>query len=546
MKNLRFLTLSIFSGLLFAFSWPGIGDFSFLIFFALVPLLILENEISRETVFFKSNFKVFLYSYVGFFVFNLLTTWWIYKASLWGACAAIICNSLFMAVVFWLFHSTKRKVGEKPAYIGLIFYWIAFEYLHLNWELSWPWLTFGNVFANNPEWVQWYEYTGILGGSFWILSINILFFLGFRQIYFRSGKNLLKIVYPLAALVLFFSMSLWSDGMYKNYKIQGEDKEIVIIQPNIDPYYEKFWGMSESDQIDRLIALSHKKVTENTDFVVMPETAFPMAYWEHEFEYLYGTEQVRKLINDYPQLRVIVGLSTTKLYIQGDELSETAKPFPDGKGHYDNYNSAIQIDSSKKIPIHHKSRLVLGAETVPFLKYLPFMKRLSIDLGGTSGTLGYQEYPTVFHGSTKRAATVAPIICYESIYGEYVTEYIKQGANLLFVITNDGWWGNTPGYKQHFAYSRLRAIESRRGIARSANTGISGFINQRGDVLKKSDWWVQASLLGSLKSNNEITFYAEHGDYFGRISALVAILLLLFTIVKKLNKTEQRLNQNKQ
>ena len=546
MKNLRHLSLSIFSGLLFAFSWPAIGGFPFLIFFALIPLLILESEISRETGYFKTNFKVFFYSYAGFFVFNLLTTWWIYKASLWGACAAVICNSLFMSVVFWLFHSTKRKVGEKPAYIGLVFYWIAFEYLHLNWELSWPWLTFGNVFANHPSWVQWYEYTGILGGSIWILAVNILLFLGFRHIYFRTNKILLKIFYPLFAIFVFIAPYLWSKSIYRNYEPKGRNKEIVVVQPNIDPYYEKFWGMSESDQIDRLIELSREKVTPNTQFVVMPETAFPMAYWEHEFEFLYGTEQIRKLIDDYPQLRVIVGLSTSKLYPEGDELSETARPFPDGKGHYDNYNTAIQIDSSGSIPIHHKSKLVLGVEKVPFLKYIPFMKKLSIDLGGSSGSLGYQDRPSVFKGSENTDAVAAPIICYESIYGDYVAEYVQQGAELLFVITNDGWWGNTPGYEQHFAYSRLRAIEFRRGIARSANTGISGFINQRGDVLNESDWWVQASLLGNLKANNEETFYAEHGDYFGRTSAMVAILLLLFTLVKKLNKTEQRLNQVKQ
>ena len=270
-------------------------------------------------------------------------------------------------------------------------------------------------------------------------------------------------------------------------------------------------------------------------------TAFQMAYWDHEFEYLYGTEQVRNLIKDYPQLRVIVGLSTSKFYADKEALSETARPFPDGKGYYDNYNSAIQIDSGSAIPIHHKSKLVLGVEKLPFLQYLPFMKKLSIDLGGASGSLGYDDKPSVFGQDQENTAQVAPIICYESIYGEYVGEYVEGGADLLFVITNDGWWGSTPGYEQHFAYSKLRAVEFRRGIARSANTGISGFIDQRGDVVKQSDWWVQASLRAQLKSNDKVTFYAKFGDYIGRISAMVTVLLLLFTIVKKLNKTEQRL-----
>lgn len=538
--KIKLLLLSILSGLLFAISWPAIGNLSFLVFIALIPLLFVEQIISSRTAYFQTDIKVLLYSYLSFFVFNLLTTWWIYKASLWGAGMAIICNSLFMAVVFWLFHISKRKIGKREGYIALIIYWLAFEYLHLNWDLSWPWLTFGNVFAIKHQWVQWYEFTGVLGGSFWVLIVNVLLFQLSSLLLSGSPKRKAKILYALAALILLLVPYIISKKIYANYEIEGNAAEIVVVQPNIDPYYEKFWGMSESDQIDRLISLSREKLSSKTQFVVMPETAFPMAYWEHEFEFLYGTEAVRKMIADYPQLRVIVGLTTSKLYVEGDELSNTARAFPNGKGHYDNYNSAIQIDSSKHIPIHHKSKLVLGVEMLPFTKYLPFMKKLSIDLGGSSGSLGYQEVPSVFSSEVSEY-TIAPIICYESIYGEYVNQYAQQGAGLYFIITNDGWWGNTPGYLQHFYYSKLRAIESRRGIARSANTGISAFINQKGDVIQQSEWWVQDSMKGILHDNEGITFYNNHGDYIGRTAAFLSPLLLLLCLVKNLNKTEQRL-----
>jgi apolipoprotein N-acyltransferase len=418
---------------------------------------------------------------------------------------------------------------------------VAFEYLHLNWELSWPWLTLGNVFANSVSSVQWYEFTGVLGGSFYVLVANLLFF-GLAPMPFNVKPAIdLSIIKFLIAFIFWVAAPMvWSKVRYEGYSNRGEPREAVVIQPNIDPYHDKFYGMAESDQIDRMLELSRTHITDSTTFLIWPETAFPMAYWEHELEYLYGTIELRKLIDEYPHIRVITGLSSSRLYTEGEELSSTAKPLGNGPGHYDNYNAAMQIDQSEVIAIHRKSKLVLGVEKVPFLEYLPFMQNLSINLGGTSGGYGYQEHPTVF--SENGDAGLAPIICYESIYGEYVNEYVERGAQALAIITNDGWWDDTPGYKQHLAYARLRAIESRKSIARSANTGISAFINQRGDITQHTGWWEPAALRGEVYLNDYPTFYVRFGDYIGRIMAFIAPLLLLLTLVKQLNKTEQRLS----
>ena len=138
LSKFKLLLFSLVSGLLFALAWPEIGGLDSLIFLAFVPLLYLEHLISKKEG--LTGITVFLYSYVSFLLFNLLTTYWIYYASDWGAVMAIVCNSAFMSIVFWMFHITKKKVGQKEGYIGLIIFWLAFEYLHLNWELSWPWL----------------------------------------------------------------------------------------------------------------------------------------------------------------------------------------------------------------------------------------------------------------------------------------------------------------------------------------------------------------------------------------------------------------------
>jgi apolipoprotein N-acyltransferase len=177
--------------------------------------------------------------------------------------------------------------------------------------------------------------------------------------------------------------------------------------------------------------------------------------------------------------------------------------------------------------------LVLGVEKVPFSNIFPYLEELSINNGGTSGTLGIEDESQVLKAN---GIAFAPVVCYESIYGEFVSEQCRKGAELIFVITNDGWWKDTPGYKQHMAMARLRAIENRKAVARSANTGTSAFINQRGDVLQQTGWWTKASIKESLKRNSVRTFYVKWGDIFGRTFSFVAALMILLTIVKRIKR----------
>ena len=126
----------------------------------------------------------------------------------------------------------------------------------------------------------------------------------------------------------------------------------------------------------------------------------------------------------------------------------------------------------------------------------------------------------------------APLICYESVFGEYVTDYIQLGGNIICIITNDGWWQDSPGYRQHLYYASLRAIENRRAIARSANTGISAFIDQKGRILQKSEWWKPEAIKGKLTTNNKSTIYSKYGDYLTRPMIFVTVLLLIWTFFK--------------
>ena len=411
-------------------------------------------------------------------------------------------------------------------------YWLSFEYFHYSWELDYPWLNLGYGFAAWCDLIQWYEYTGLQGGTLWVLLVNIL--ITHHLLLYRKNKETIYLkklffrVLPLITIPIIISIVI------KNiYKETARPIDVVVVQPNIDPYNEKFGGMSSNDQLNKILTLAAQKTDQQTDYVVCPETALPEGIWEHDLQQHPHIVAIRNFLKPFPRLHFVTGLTSSRMYHTATAPTKTARKFPDSDAFYDSYNTGMQLENDTLIQLHHKSKLVVGVEKVPFTGLFGFFEKFAIDLGGASGSLGTQDTPTVFRSSI---ANVAPVICYESIFGEYIGEYIKQGAQAIFIITNDGWWNDTPGYKQHCQYARLRAIETRRDILRSANTGISCFIDQLGNITQPTKWWVPAVIRQKMQLNDELTFYTRHGDYLGRIAAIGSIVFLLFTLINWLKK----------
>lgn len=526
MKRISKLLLSILAGLLMTLGWPEHG-FPLLLFTGLVPLLLVEHEQwknRRE----NSWFGIFGYAYIAFLIWNALTTYWIYNSTLVGAIAAILLNSLFMTIVFTTFHVTHRNmIDGKGAYIALAGYWISFEYLHLRWDLNWPWLNLGHGFAAWNKWIQWYEYTGIFGGTFWMLLVNILIFFVLRDLIGgKSTKRLLVI--RSAIVVLFIAVPVFiSLIIYSNYREKPAPVDVVVVQPNIDPYNEQY-ELEPAVVLQRMLNLAQTKTDSNTRFVVCPESALQEYVWEDRFEQSESLHSLRQFNSRYKQLSFVTGMSTRKIFKDGEPLSATARKFRDADKYYDAYNTALLVMHDSTYQKYHKSKLTPGVEKMPYPRLFKFLENYAIDLGGTVGSLGINEdrMPFVINDSLR----IAPCICYESVYGEFMNGFVRNGANLIFVITNDGWWGDTPGHRQHLLFSSLRAIETRRSIARSANTGISCFINQRGDIQQRTGYWVPAVIRQEINANTGLTFYVRYGDYIGRIGLLVAALMFLLTI----------------
>ena len=246
----------------------------------------------------------------------------------------------------------------------------------------------------------------------------------------------------------------------------------------------------------------------------------------HELDKARALNLLHAYLKCHPQTCFIIGGTTYEWVPKGMEDDFPARQVGNSDRYYYCHNSALLIDTVG-LQLHNKSQLTPGVEAIP--EWMGFLKNYSITMGIARGTLktDSEAYTMEFDGHKAGVP-----ICYESAFGEYVSTFCKKGADLLFVITNDGWWGHTPGYRQHFEFSKLRAIENRRCVARSANTGRSGFINQRGDVLQQTHYWVPDAIRATLKANTKVTFYAQHGDYLSRIAVYLSFVLLLMLVAK--------------
>ena len=511
-KTLKIL-LALLSGGLLTAAWPTWG-IAPLIFIAFVPLLLIEDHIAHG-----EKGKLFWISFLTFLIWNVATTWWIWNATP-AATAAWILNSLFMAIVFNVFHLTKKKVCNNPwGNFFLIPYWMAFELLTYVWAIKWPWLNLGNVFSSRIEWVQWYEYTGVAGGTLWILAVNILIT---NIILFFKTKEAKRLFISIGVeLVVVLLPILGSNWRYNHYEEQGTDTEVIVVQQNCDPWNEQFDSQFYDQVIQNNINLSLPLVTPKTRFVISSESAIQEGIWLHETDDVKALITLHDYIKRFPQMAFVIGGTTYEFVPRGMENDFPARDIGDGKHFYYCHNSALLIDTIN-MQYRNKSQLTPGVEAIP--EWMGFLKNYSITMGIARGTLKTDPESKVMKF---REHKVAVPICYESAFGEYVSSFCKKGADLIFVITNDGWWGHTPGYRQHFAFSKLRAIENRRCIARSANTGRSGFINQRGDVLQQTHYWVPDAIRETLKANTKVTFYAQHGDYLSRIAVYLTFVQLI-------------------
>lgn len=526
-----FLSASLTSAVLLSlpFLVNGLGIFALIAF---VPLLFAEKVASE-----RGCRKFWLWHYGTFVLWNALSVFWVCNATLGGGLFAIFANALQMSLVFGLFRASRKVFRGVLPYIFLAVAWIAWEKWYFGTQISFPWLVLGNAFAGSTHLVQWYEFTGSLGGSLWIWACNLAFFgllsakLSGNCAYWTKWA---KWCSRIGLVLIVLGPMVLSLAIYHSYRPQNSGNlEVVIAQPNFDPY-QKFGGMSQQQQ--NMIAASLIKkglagvdTAANAVLVLTPETftryiITNMPQEDPTFVYM------DKLAAGRPGTNILLG-AATKTYYFGEE-APSILAWPAGTGQwFETHNSALILDGTGRSQIFHKSKLVVGTELTPYPRiFVP----LDNWLGGYMARDTGQEEISLLDvvGKDGQVIPIGCAICYESVYGEYCTGYVKKGAKAMTIITNDAWWGDTPGYRQHFRYASLRAIELRRDIARCGNTGISGIINSRGDVVCSGPWWEESVINGAIGLSEKITFFVENGDIAGRICSFFFVLLMLIFIAR--------------
>lgn len=517
--------LSTLTALLLGLGFPPL-PLTFLLFLGFVPLLLVLDDAKD----FSTRHR-FLLIYHALLLWNIFSTYWVANSSAYAAgIFANTVNALVMTIPLFSYQYIKHRLGERVALLGFVASWTAFEFLHMHWDLYWPWLTLGNGLAKIHWAIQWYEFTGVLGGSVWILAINYIIYQMVRESKFQPRAGLL-----MACLVLPLALGLYR---FWSYSLDGDEIEVVVVQPNFEPHYEKF-KVTQEAVADRVLELAEPYLTSETDFLVLPETSFSRIDVGLLKNPNYFTV-FNELRSRFPRLKITFGIGGYRILEDAEDIARpTTRSFETRNGivYVEEYNAAVQIDEDGSIDEYYKALFVPGAEFFPFRKFLFFLRPIVDKLGGTLQGYRTRTRNALFQSE---AAIVAPPICYESIFGEYMNQFVKKGAETIFIMTNDGWWDNTAGHKQHAVFAKLRAIETRRTIARSANMGTTCFIDARGRLLQGTDYGIAGARKGRLTLNSAITFYVRWGDVLGRVSVFIVGLLLLRSLVLKLTGSRHK------
>lgn len=494
--------LSIAAGLLLGMSFPPF-PFPFLQFPALIFIfrLISLCQTAKELAY---------YIYPGFLIWNLIVSYWLMMASLAAGIAAILANAVLMAIVAMLQYTAQKKCsyGWLTALLQTSF-WVSFEYLHHHWDLSWPWLTLANGWANWPALIQYISITGFWGVSFWVILSSALFFqaMHLRKRTLKIAALTVLIIFPAFSLIQLPGVTTQSDNSVN----------VVVAQPNFDSY-KPFGGLGSSQKaLDLLFSLSNSVRTAQTDLVLWPENGIHPNLSNISTNDAAATLSKSKLINKAQrwQTTIVGGTGFFEFY-------KTANPPPlpmysNGRP-YLVFNAALGFYPNGHTEVYRKHNLVPVVERFPFVHFFD-----TIDIFGWVNWSAIQNFGQGYKADQFRVnSTRTPaLICYDSVYPGWVRNFILNGAGFISIITNDGWWGDTSGHWQHFSYARLRAIEFHRWVVRSANNGISGIIAPDGSVKKQTDYWTRTAFRYKVPVFTDLTWYARLGDW------LPALLLIL-------------------
>lgn len=504
----------------------------------------------------SGNAQLFRYTYLAFLIWNLIGCYWLsvtavgaenvsqFVTYLISGIFAVMINPALMAIPFQFFSRIRHQFSPViAAALGGVL-WIAFEYLHFRWELSWAWLTLGHALTEVPSLIQIVEFSGVLGLTVYIWGANVLVYFALKGVALKG--YMLRAVGALAWILLPLLLNVWLMNPNREVFQSAGTRNVRIVQPNVDPFNTKFDGTTFTQQVKKFARQIEDTPLDTIDLVLLPETAVPRPLRNERIQ----TDILMKPlweVTKYNDVALITGITEARRYRKGvDSIPSNAwmdRLVVEVEGEktdtmemwIDQCNSALIMSDSMTFDTYQKSKLVPMVERTPWLDELAILKHVGINLGSQYVNLGLPD--TLKLLQMPDSTQVGVIICYESEFGDFVRHQTQLGAELFVIITNDGWWGNTSGHVQHAGFSSLRAVENRRAIARCANTGTSLFADVYGNLEQKTSYWEATNIDQTVNLYRSQTYYVRHGDYLGRFalvgSAIIILMALIFALIKR-------------
>ncbi|MFQ5486001.1 MAG: apolipoprotein N-acyltransferase [Desulfobacterales bacterium] len=501
---------ALLSGFLLTGSFPGIG-ISWLAWFALVPLLIALNTLSP-----MESFRIGVIT--GLVHYLSLMYWIAYTLKTYGQLSYylgipilfLFCAylSLYPGVFSWM----MARFAPKPfsALFTAPVFWVSLEYIRSHLLSGFPWELVGYTQYRILHLIQISDIVGVYGVSFAVLFCNATIVMLFLCIQKRKWQGVKVNKYLAAGAVSVFGAVFITIWFYGTWRINWIDRlasispfsRIAIIQGNIDQAI-KWDPRFQVATVDKYVGLSLQAKKEHPDLIVWPETATP-------FYFLYDiglTKRLQKGIRE-----------------AGTSFLFGSPSFKPDKNIVKYYNSAYLVNSDAEVlGRYDKAHLVPFGEYIPFKKWFPFLGKMIEQVGdfrsGKSGvTIDWGEY------------RLGMLICYEIIFPNLARKMVKNNASLLINITNDAWYGKTAAPYQHFSMAVFRAVENRRGMVRSANTGISGFIDPAGRIVSSTPLFKDAVMTRLIPHIDTETVYTRIGDAFAWLCLSGTLLITIYRI----------------
>ena len=475
-------------------------------------------------------------SYIMGFVFSLITLYWVGS---WQKEAdtflmisgglLIFVNPVFFMIPTTLLYFSRNVLSRGKAIYLFPLFWITYEYLYMITDLSFPWLTLGSGLSQFNIFIQIADIIGAVGISLIVIYINIFIAKAIQSktLYPRSFKIHVGLAAGIFLLVIVYGIFRLS-----TFKITDKKVKVGLIQPNLDP-----WGKWSNTDLHNLTAsyldLSKQAVGEGAQVIFWPETALPVYLMDGGYNYV--LDSIYSFL-DKNKVSLITGMPDLIYYKPGDKMPEDVKYSKAGNYYYATYNAVLLFSPwTREIERYGKSKLVPFGERVPFVDQLPFLRDfIKWSVGISDWNVGRDttlfRVPMVNEDTLK----VNSLVCYESIYPYYIERFINKGANLISVVTNDSWYGNSSGPYQHKEMAVLRAIENRKSVVRAANGGISCIIDPLGRTITESTMFTKAQLTGDVFIQNNETIFSKFPLVLPVSSCAFSLWLLGIFILKKL------------